>query len=105
VEHVALVLRHPDTVEEVMRLQTVSTSLSIAASRSGRAFLAVPKMSENLVAYMAGQVAVSRYKHHDGPFDSRVKGVAEHAFLEAFKNLNKLKNEHYMAYFKSKLGE
>ena len=48
---------------------------------------------------MEGLVAVSPYK--DGPFDSRAKGVAEHAA----NNLNKLKNEPYMAYLKSKLGE
>jgi hypothetical protein len=36
---------------------------------------------------------------------SRAKGVAEHASAEAMKNLNKLKNEPYMAYLKRKLGE
>ena len=38
---------------------------------------AIPKISKHLVAYMAGLVAVSPYKN--GPFDSRAKGVAEHA--------------------------
>ena len=52
---------------------------------------------------MEGLVAVSPYK--DGPFDSRAKGVAEHATKEAFKNLNKPKNEPYMAYLKRKLGD
>ena len=52
---------------------------------------------------MEGLVAVSPYK--DGPFDSRAKGVAEHAATEAFNNLNKIKNEPYMDYLKRKLGE
>jgi hypothetical protein len=84
-----------DTAEEVVPLAD-SQYLSIAASRSGRALPAVPKISKNLVAYMAGLVAVSPYKH--GPFDSRAKGVAEHASAEVMKNLNKLKNEPCMTY-------
>ena len=91
-----------NTVEEVEHLAE-SQYLSIAASKSGAALKAIPKISKHLVAYMEGLVAVSPYK--DGPFDSRAKGVAEHAATEAFNNLNKIKNEPYMAYLKRKLGE
>jgi hypothetical protein len=68
----------------------------------------VPKISKtrNLVAYMVGPVAASPYKL--APFDSRAKGVKEHASAKAMKNLsclNKLKNEPYMAYLQYKLGE
>jgi len=90
------------TVEEVEHLAE-SQYLSIAASKSGAALKAIPKISKHLVAYMEGLVAVSPYK--DGPFDSRAKGVAEHAATEAFNNLNKIKNEPYMDYLKRKLGE
>jgi hypothetical protein len=91
-----------NTVEEVEHLAE-SQYLSIAASKSGAALKAIPKISKHLVAYMEGLVAVSPYK--DGPFDSRAKGVAEHAATEAFNNLNKIKNEPYMDYLKRKLGE
>jgi hypothetical protein len=60
-----------NTVEEVEQLQD-SQYLSIAASRSGSALQAVPKISKNLVAYMAALVAVSPYKH--GPFDFSCQG-------------------------------
>ena len=80
-----------------------SQYLSIAASKSGAALKAIPKISKHLVAYMEGLVAVSPYQ--DGPFDSRAKGVAEHTSAEAFNLLNKLNNEPYMAYLKRKLGE
>ena len=70
-----------------------SQYLSIAASKSGALKNAIPKISKHLVAYMAGLVAVSPYKN--GPFDSRAKGVAEHAAAEAYNQLNKLKNEPY----------
>jgi hypothetical protein len=65
--------------------------------------LQLPKISRNLVAYMAGLVAVSSYKN--GPFYFRAKGVVEHASAEAMKNPNKNKNKPYMAYLKRKLGE
>ena len=91
-----------NTVEEVEQLAE-SQYLSIAASKSGALKNAIPKISKHLVAYMAGLVAVSPYKN--GPFDSRAKGVAEHAATEAYNQLNKLKNEPYMAYLKRKLGE
>jgi hypothetical protein len=39
---------------------------------------------------MEGLVAMSPYKH--GQFNSRAKGVTEHASAEALKWLNKLKN-------------
>ena len=91
-----------NTVEEVEHLAE-SQYVSIAASKSGAALKAVPKISKHLVAYMAGLVAVSPYKH--GAFDPRAKGIAEQAATEAFNNLNKLKNEPYMAYLKRKLGE
>ena len=91
-----------NTVEEVEHLAE-SQCVSIAASKSGAALKAVPKISKHLVAYMAGLVAVSPYKH--GAFDPRAKGIAEQAATEAFNNLNKLKNEPYMAYLKRKLGE
>ena len=45
---------------------------------------------------------MSPYKH--GQYNSRAKSVAEHASAEVMKNLNKLKNEPYMAYLKRKLG-
>ena len=80
-----------NTVEEVEHLAE-SQYLSIAASKSGAALKAIPKISKHLVAYMEGLVAVSPYK--DGPFDSRAKGVAEHAATEAFNNLNKLHGLH-----------
>ena len=38
-------------------------------------------------------------------FSVAEQGVAEQAATEAFNNLNKLKNEPYMAYLKRKLGE
>jgi hypothetical protein len=66
-----------DTTEEVEQLAD-SQYLFITASRSGSALLAVPKISKNLIAYMAGLVAVSPYGH--GPFNSRAKGVAQHTF-------------------------
>ena len=68
------------TMEEVERLAE-SQHLSISASKSGAALKAIPKISKQLVAYMAGLVAVSPYTN--GPFDSRTKGVAEHAATEA----------------------
>ena len=68
------------TMEEVERLAE-SQHLSISASKSGAALKAIPKISKHLVAYMAGLVAVSPYTN--GPFDSRTKGVAEHAATEA----------------------
>jgi hypothetical protein len=77
--------------------------LHLDETRSGRKLPAVGKISKNLVTYMAGLVAVSPYKH--GPFDSRAKGVAKHSSAEAMENLNKLKNEPYIAYLKRKLGE
>ena len=52
---------------------------------------------------MAGLGAVSPYM--GGPFDPRVKGIVEQAATQAFNNLNRLKNEPYMAYLKRKLGE
>ena len=58
-----------------------SQYLSIAASKSGDALKAVPKLSQNFVAYIQGLVALSPYQN--GPFDSRAKGVAEHASAEA----------------------
>jgi hypothetical protein len=91
-----------NTVEEVEHLAE-SQYLSIAASRSGAALPAIPKISKHLVAYMEGLVAVSPYK--DGTFDDRATGVAEHAYTQAFNNLNKIKNEPYMIYLKRKLGE
>ena len=91
-----------NTVEEIEHLAE-SQYLSIAASKSGAALKAIPKISKHLVAYMEGLVAVSPYQ--DGPFDSRAKGVAEHTSAEAFNLLNKLNNEPYMAYLKRKLGE
>jgi len=92
-----------NTVKEKVEQLAESQYLSIAASKSGAALKAIPKISKHLVAYMEGLVAVSPYK--DGPFDSRAKGVAEHAATEAFNNLNKIKNEPYMDYLKRKLGE
>ena len=41
----------------------------------------------------------------DPLFSVAEQGVAEQAATEAFNNLNKLKNEPYMAYLKRKLGE
>ena len=60
VKHVTLVLQ----AEEVEHLAE-SQYLSIAASKSGHAIQLVlsPKISKYLVAYMAGLVAVSPYKH------------------------------------------
>ena len=91
-----------NTVEEVEHLAE-SQYLSIAASRSGAALPAIPKISKHLVAYMEGLVAVSPYK--DGTFDDRATGVAEHAYTQAFNNLNKIKNEPYMIHLKRKIGE
>jgi hypothetical protein len=62
-----------DTTEEIVHL-VENHFLSTAATKFGSTLLAVPKVSKNLVAYLAGLVAVSPYKH--GPFDSRAKGVA-----------------------------
>ena len=76
-----------NTVEEVEHLAE-SQYVSIAASKSGPALKAVPKISKHLVAYMAGLGAVSPYM--GGPFDPRVKGIAEQAATQAFNNLNKL---------------
>ncbi len=88
-------------------MRTVSTSplqhLDLAVHSRLFLLLQLPKMSRNLVAYMAGLVAVGSYKN--GPFDSRAKGVVEHASTEAMKNPNKNKNKPYMAYLKHKLGE
>jgi hypothetical protein len=69
VKHVTLVLQ----AEEVEHLAE-SQYLSIAASKSGHAIQLVlsPKISKCLVAYMAGLVAVSPYKH--GLFDSSYQG-------------------------------
>jgi len=76
-----------NTVEEVEHLAE-SQYVSIAASKSGPALKAVPKISKHLVAYMAGLGAVSPYM--GGPFDPRVKGIAEQAATQAFNKLNRL---------------
>jgi hypothetical protein len=65
-----------DTMKEVEQLAD-SQYLFITASRSGSALSAVPKISKNLVVYMAGLLAVSPYRH--GPFNF-AKGVAQHTF-------------------------
>jgi hypothetical protein len=71
-----------DTAEDSEEVEQLVDSqyLSIATStsRSGRALPAVPKISKDLDAYMAGVVALSPYRH--GPFNlnSRAKGVTEH---------------------------
>ena len=67
------------TVEEVGHLAE-SQYVSIAASKSGAALKAIPKISKHLVAYMEGLVAVSPYMH--GVFDPRAKGIAEQAGLK-----------------------
>ena len=54
-----------NTVEEVEHLAE-SQYVSIAASKSGPALRAVPKISKHLVAYMAGLDAVSPYNRLQG---------------------------------------
>jgi hypothetical protein len=51
---------------------------------------------------MEGLLAVSPYVN--GPFDSRVKGVAEAVAAAVLSDLNQLANERYMAYLKRSSG-